>query len=90
MQQAQNNDLNFASNGKSSSVNDDKILNKPIATSQKLRFYELMADKSLDDIKDQQLRLLKARSLHRSTSISKQSILISGRGRNARIPHSVD
>ncbi len=56
------------------------------ANSQKLRFYELVAEKSPEDIHKEHIRLLEARTKYRNSLAPKEKLLISGHGRHPRPP----
>ena len=59
-------------------------------SSQKMRFFERVADKSQQDIVDQEVRLMKAHLHNRSSSVPKNMWMISGRGRNPRPLHDFE
>ena len=63
---------------------------KNLATSQKLKFFELMADRSFDDIKDQHERLVQARTKFAKPDDSRETLIIAGRGRHPRAQMRVD
>ena len=72
---------------KSASASQLNLGSKPHFVSHKQKFFELKANKSIDDVKDEHIRLMKARLHHRSMSLPKDDLMISGRGRNPRPPH---
>ena len=81
-----NEDLNLSRDKKQSGPVLLKQKSKSF-TSHKERFFEIKADMSRQDVIDQEVRIMKSRRSIRSESMPENILMISGRGRYARVVH---